>query len=371
MNHLVYFTFGEQEGSVYATQVKQLLNYWAKKENWKITLFQIADKSNLNGLDPTISCYFIKRKLRVLIPYHIKYYCNEIKNKLEIDKKNKIYFNSRGVFAYSIATSFLEKSNLKADVNNLDIRGTIEEFKISFTRKLIYPYFRYFLIKELNKAKSVTTVSHALKEHLVNDYILTNDNMRIFVNPSLSIQQYDKCVLKKDIAYIGKIAWISPDQFAKGLLLIKDAFSIYGWKISIIGNTSSTCGLENHGIEIVPRMSPEKLVKFTSSFHTGVILRDNSIINKVAAPCKVSDYLCQGMPIIYSGEIGSLKDFLYKYPECNKYLIHIDNLKETDKVAKHVNLDEKDFIKLSNLATSYFGIKAVTDRYIEIFTSKS
>lgn len=117
-------------------------------------------------------------------------------------------------------------------------------------------------------------------------------------------------------------------------------------------------------------MSPIELDKMISSYHTGLVLRDSSIVNKVAAPCKISDYLCLGMPVIYSGEIGSLKDFKNLYPECAKYIKHIDELKTKKQIDIHTNITQDEMKKLSEKAQHYFGVESVIDSYINFFNSK-
>lgn len=368
MNHLVYFTFGGQEGSVYATQVKQLLNYWCKRHGWKVTLIQIADDRNFNDLDLTIEQIFIKRKSKLLFSFQFNAYLRTIKKELQFRPEDTLYFNSRGASAFLIATKFIEVYNLDVQCNNLDVRGTIKEFKISNFRKLFYLYFKNKTKKALKKATSITTVTSNLKEHLISSFNI-NPQAKINVNPTLSILKNSHDTNKKDIAYIGKIAWIDPSLFVEQILKINKLFLSQGWNISIIGNSSGSFGLENYGLKIVDRMTPEELAEYITHYHSGIVLRDSSIINKVAAPCKISDYLCLGMPIIYSGEIGSLKDFKDLYPECSKYLVHIDELVNEQRILDHIKINQEELKYLSDKAQTYFGVNAVIERYIEIFNS--
>lgn len=369
MNHLVYFTFGEQQGSVYATQVKQLLNYWSKKEDWKVTLIQIADEKNFKDLELPIARIFIKRKFKLLLSYHMNTYTDKIKSELSLNDKDTFYFSSRGTSAFLIASNFNKICGLNVKCNNLDVRGTIEELKLSKTRRFLYPFIKYRLKSVLMKATSVTVVTSSLKKHLLEDYNVNNPNLKINVNPTLSILKNSHDTNKKDIAYIGKIAWIDPSLFVEQILKINKLFLSQGWNISIIGNSSGSFGLENYGLKIVDRMPPQELAEYITHYHSGIVLRDSSIINKVAAPCKISDYLCLGMPIIYSGEIGSLKDFKDLYPECSKYLVHIDELVNEQRILDHIKINQEELKFLSDKAQAYFGVNAVIERYIETFNS--
>lgn len=369
MNHLIYSTFGEQSGSVYATQVKQLLNHWSRKEGWKVTLIQIADEENFTELDSTVDRIYVKRKFKLLLPFQKSDYNNQIRKMLEIDLSDKLYFTSRGSSAFLLASYFIDNQKLNVKCNNLDVRGTIEEFKLSRSRRLLYPYIRYRLRKVLHKTTSVTAVTSNLKEHLLEDYNIKNPKLKINVNPTLSILNYSHHDNKKDIAFIGKIAWIKPEQFVEQIKKVNNLFSQQGWSISLIGNSSGTFGLEDEGIKIVERMTPLELEEYIKRYHSGIVLRDSSIVNCVAAPCKISDYLCLGMPIIYSGEIGSLKDFTSKYAQCSKYIKHVDDINNAKDVKDHLEINQQELKELSEIAQGYFGVNAVIDRYISIFDS--
>lgn len=369
MNHLVYFTFGEQNGSVYDTQVKQLLNYWSRKDNWKVTLVQIADEQNFKELESGVTQIYIKRRFKLLLPFHVNGYLQKIRDNLKFDSNDSLYFNSRGASAFLIASKVDKIYKLNVKSNNLDIRGTIEEFKVSKIRRFLYPYIKYQLNSALKKATSVTTVTSDLKRHLLENYNISNANLKIGVNPTLSILQYSSRTGKKDIAYIGKIGWIDPKQFVEQMLKVNRLFLRHNWNISIIGNSSGTFGLEQYGVKFVDRMTPKELDNYIIDYHSGIVLRDASIINKVAAPCKVSDYLCLGMPVIYSGEIGSLKDFVFQYPECSKYIVHIDELENDDRVLRHIHFEQEELEYLSKIAQSYFGVNSVINRYIDVFNS--
>lgn len=369
MNHLIYATFGEHSGSVYATQVIQLLNYWSKRKNWKVTLIQIADEKYFDDLDSEVNYIYIKRYFKLLLPSQKKKYIELIKKQILLDSKDNLYFNSRGELIYSLISSFIKAYDINYICNNFDIRGTTEEFKISATRYLIYFYFKFRLNRTLRNASSITTVTSNLRDHILENNNLVKENVKLKVVPTLSTFQHVFSKNRANIAYIGKIAWINPKIFESQILKIEKLFKKKNWTISIIGNSTGTLGLEAHGIHFIDRMSPQELNEKINDYHTGLVLRDRSIINRVAAPCKISDYLCLGMPIIYSGEIGSIKDFKDLFPECSKYIKHVDELNSQKDVDNHIKITQEEMLELSEKAQGYFGVNSVIDSYIDFFNS--
>lgn len=67
-------------------------------------------------------------------------------------------------------------------------------------------------------------------------------------------------------------------------------------------------------IEILNIENPTKLAKYYRRADMGFILRESNIINKVACPTKLIDYLTFGIiPIVLQPQIGDFNQFNYKY----------------------------------------------------------
>ncbi|AYN05208.1 hypothetical protein [Flavobacterium sp. 140616W15] len=66
---------------------------------------------------------------------------------------------------------------------------------------------------------------------------------------------------------------------------------------------------------------PDELANFYTLSHYGFVLRDDSIVNRVANPTKLIEYLFYGItPIVKLEEIGDFKIYNYSYMCLNKYL---------------------------------------------------
>jgi glycosyltransferase involved in cell wall biosynthesis len=57
----------------------------------------------------------------------------------------------------------------------------------------------------------------------------------------------------------------------------------------------------------------EEVPDYASAGDVGVLVRDNSIVNKVASPAKFGEYLALGMPVIVTKGLGDTEDIVKKY----------------------------------------------------------
>jgi glycosyltransferase involved in cell wall biosynthesis len=56
--------------------------------------------------------------------------------------------------------------------------------------------------------------------------------------------------------------------------------------------------------------APEEVPRLLASADVGLLLRDRSIVNRVAAPLKFAEYLASGLPVILTPSIGDYSDFV-------------------------------------------------------------
>ncbi|GGG84832.1 hypothetical protein GCM10007415_17640 [Parapedobacter pyrenivorans] len=83
-----------------------------------------------------------------------------------------------------------------------------------------------------------------------------------------------------------------------------------------------TARLAAEGIRVgdgiaVLTVSPNELQRYYRKAHYGFILRDDMLINRVACPTKLVEYLYYGIiPIVKSSKIGDFKEMGYEYVSC-------------------------------------------------------
>lgn len=104
--------------------------------------------------------------------------------------------------------------------------------------------------------------------------------------------------------------------------------------------------LKEHGIEqdeiVVKSVNPEELEEYYKKSHYGFILRDDILVNQVACPTKIVEYLNYGIkPIVLSEKIGDFDEFGYEYI----YINQLNDILKPLKSLKNINVISEIFDK--------------------------
>ncbi len=99
----------------------------------------------------------------------------------------------------------------------------------------------------------------------------------------------------------------------KMIELIKDTEHTYEWTILTVNpNYFKDPSINNY--IVVKSVKPMEVEKYYKENSYGVILRENSIVNRVACPTKLIEYIKTGLiPIVLCPEIGDFYRYGYKY----------------------------------------------------------
>lgn len=98
----------------------------------------------------------------------------------------------------------------------------------------------------------------------------------------------------------------------------------------------------------IASVKPEQLGDYYKKSHYGFILRDNILVNKVACPTKIIEYLNYGIiPIVLSSEIGDFEDYGYEFININQMNSGIFLLKSQKNLEVIKLILEKNNIDLS------------------------
>lgn len=113
------------------------------------------------------------------------------------------------------------------------------------------------------------------------------------------------------VSYVGSTAvWQSTKQLTDLIRQIGEAYGTVRFFILSNGTIPELDSLPGQIRErIVMKGVPHREMKYYLRLtDIGIVIRDNNVVNRVAAPTKIAEYLTSGVTILYSGEIGILAD---------------------------------------------------------------
>ncbi|MES9906406.1 MAG: glycosyltransferase [Sedimenticola sp.] len=289
---------------------------------------------------------------------------------------------TRSLFASFFIRGFSNKHNFKTW---LDVRAVLSaEIELKHGRRTLgYWVIRYLEWLEFSRAERLSCVSNKLASYIKSKLTA---NKEIEVIPSCFHGRdfyFDKesrdrirsmLGLKNDeklVCYSGGIsAWQKAGTIAEVFRDIK----YYTDNVKLLFLTKDVEAfkrlLEDKGIPpnlaLTKSCSQKEVKDYLSASDAGIILRDDIIVNNVASPLKVAEYLICGLPVIMSPNIGDLSDLV----EENAVGLLVD-LEENiaRKIIDYVesNLDVSTRERCIKLANEYFDRANYLESYNKLF----
>ena len=95
---------------------------------------------------------------------------------------------------------------------------------------------------------------------------------------------------------------------------------------------------------------------------SGIIWRNDSIVNKVASPVKFSEYLCAGLPVIANDNVDLISELIEK-SKCGFIVNTIQDI--NDMVVR--NLLKIDRRKIIQIGMENFEIYTISEKYYQYY----
>lgn len=213
----------------------------------------------------------------------------------------------------------------------LDLHGVVPEEQKFNGRLYRYNIFSIVEKKLFKKIKNAVTVTNSMKSYYESKY----PNSRsinyivkpIFPKNSVNIDDIDNQIsiknkyhiADKDTVFIytgGTQKWQNIDLMVQCMELMNNKNYVFFIMTRNIAEVYSKVEhLINRGYRIVvDSVEPSNLKSYYEVAHYGFMLRDDIIVNRVAAPTKMIEYLGYGLiPIVKCPEIGDWKEMGYEY----------------------------------------------------------
>ena len=300
---------------------------------------------------------------------HIVIKYNSFNNQhLECIKKivnaiNKIYIHSihslmPDVMNYQMIDVIFDENNKTI----LDLHGVVtEELKLFDTderAKLSE------LVEEISIGLSdrIVCMSEAMKDYYIEKYALDPNRLIIAsILPSKDIDTLTKSFINNSIptvVYAGGI------QKWQNIDLIKESIELNHGKYYFKIFTHDSEKLKDEWKDladdnlIIDSKNNEEIYKEYDSCDFGYLLRDDNIINNVACPTKLMEYIMSGIvPILKSNNIGSFIKYGLKYVDINDFNKGI--IPDTEERKEIAESNFKIYLKILNQSKT--GYQSIID----------
>ena len=164
------------------------------------------------------------------------------------------------------------------------------------------------------------------------------------------------------VSYVGATqAWQSADQLVEVITQIGTRYPKARFFILTNGALPKEEAIpdEIRARMVVKSVPHSEIQYYLAMTDVGIVIRDDNIVNRVAAPTKIAEYLTNGITILYSGDIGILTDMKTKAISGQM----IDLSADEDWLEK-IGLAEKGAV--SDAVVDYFDMKTRQQETVEM-----
>ncbi len=279
-------------------------------------------------------------------------------------KINKLLSQSKSVYSHTLYNFIKVMFQLQLWFPSIpvahDIHGVIPEeldFQGSKKQSLVYSWVEKMAFKRVNYFVHVTGV---MKKHFHEKYkklyakrnitdvtygIITSINDANLDSKKIEQAKQQLSLSSQSILFIysgGLQKWQNVSIMIDGITRLLQTNSHYKFAIF----TGDVAGvkqlLSQHGLVdsvFVDSVTPDELRYYYSIANYGFVLRDDHILNRVANPTKLSEYLAFGItPIVICKQIGDYYDMGYEY-------IDFDLLDKTTFIASKSSINKEIYLK--------------------------
>lgn len=287
---------------------------------------------------------FTKRKTEV-----IKNCTVESLNILVHFKVIKNYLDkATSIYVHSVYNLFKIINWVDLNKTILDIHGVVPEELLSDNKKALSALYNTVEKKAIFGCKKLVHVTTAMVEHYEKKYKLALADKSIvlpifeYKKISQSTSKWSSGVIKT--VYLGGMqSWQNLDKMVALCCdaKINNSQCSYQFDFFVPQRDIETFKLKyDANIRIcnanVSTLTREEVIPYLKECHLGFVLRDDIVVNRVACPTKLVEYLeCGVVPVVLSPYIGDFFELGYKYITLESFEHQPLNMVEVQDMAKH------------------------------------
>lgn len=208
----------------------------------------------------------------------------------------------------------------------LDVHGAVPEELDMHGKKLKSIIFNYVEKKVFNKLSIAITVTERMTNHYSNKYSKISCK---FIEYAILPSHLKKIEIEEvnsdriEVIYSGNAqVWQNVDLMLKTIKNNENSkihYTILTGDLKTFKSKIVEYGINTNNITL-NSVRPTELGDYYKNSHYGFILRDDILVNNVACPTKIVEYLNYGIiPIVLSEKIGDFKELGYEYLGFNEF----------------------------------------------------
>jgi hypothetical protein len=298
--------------------------------------------------------FFVKRQSKDLPNGCVQYRCNLFVDFFFIVN---LFLKSKLIFYHSIQNVLPVLPALFAVPRGkkmvLDLHGVVPEEHVlaGQPRKArFYSMAEQYIFKRLSLTISVTD---AMKAHFRRKYPESKTEMLTYPILPSNITNSDFSPMEEDTADVINVVYSGNVQVWQNIEMMVDVISKNlspRIKYYILTGDPDTMNgiLKNKGLAgkdgiQVNSVQPDELKKYYAIAHYGFILRDDIVVNSVACPTKLIEYMHYGMiPIVKCQKIGDFAALGYDYIDVKDFNFQTIQKRKSDKNHLIISKMKKD-----------------------------
>lgn len=232
----------------------------------------------------------------------------------------------------------------------------------------------------IRESDFIFCVSRKFKEYLVRLYRVSPDKIAVvpslvdsksfFFDPEVRARKREELGIEKRIVFVysGSIVkWQLPgvtvEVFKKIKRMIPEAFLLF------LANNLSRARKYFNGMDgkdyLLISVPHREVPAYLNAADIGIILREKSLVNRVASPIKFGEYLCCGLPVIMTPGIGDTEEIIEKHRIGR--LLDLKGLQiNKDDLLQLLNNVERE--KIAKIGKELFSIDSYESKIISYWT---